>query len=83
MNVLNVSGSFIVESDGSGSLYATDVRGSVIVENDGSGNIDVSKVGKDFRVDSKGSGGIDYADVTGRVDIPERHRDRRYRSGDR
>jgi hypothetical protein len=83
VNVRNVSGSFIVESDGSGSLYATDVRGSVIVENDGSGNIDVNKVGKDFRVDSKGSGGIDYSEVTGRVDIPERHRDRRSRSGDR
>ena len=82
VNVRNVSGSFIVESDGSGSLYATDVRGSVIVENDGSGNIDVNKVGKDFRVGSKGSGGIDYAEVTGQVDIPERHRGR-YRSGDR
>jgi hypothetical protein len=83
VNVRNVSGSFIVESDGSGGIFATDVRGSVIVEHDGSGEIEVNKVGKDFRVESKGSGNIDYADVTGRVDIPERHRDRRYRSGDR
>jgi hypothetical protein len=83
VRVRNVSGSFIVESDGSGGLYATDVHGSVIVENDGSGNIDVNKVGKDFKVESKGSGSIDYAEVTGQVDIPERHRDRRYRSGDR
>lgn len=30
-NVRNVSGSFTIESDGSGSIYATDVRGSVIV----------------------------------------------------
>ena len=30
-NVRNVSGSFTVESDGSGSIYATDLRGSVIV----------------------------------------------------
>ena len=83
VNVRNVSGSFIVESDGSGGLYATDVRGSVIVENDGSGNIDVNKVGKDFRVDNTGSGSIEYTEVTGRIDIPDRRRDRRYRSGDR
>jgi hypothetical protein len=82
VNVRNVSGSFIVESDGSGGLYATDVRGSVVVESDGSGNIGVNKVGKDFTVNSKGSGTIDYAEVAGRIDIPERHRDRRYRSGE-
>ena len=81
INVRNVSGSFTVETDGSGSIYATDVRGSVVVENDGSGEIEVKQVGKDFRVEHKGSGNIDYADVSGRVDIPERHRDRRYRSG--
>src|SRR2546422_500784 len=77
ISVRNVSGSFTVESDGSGSIYATDVRGSVIVQNDGSGSIEVNKVGKDFRVESKGSGSIDYADVSGHIDIPERHRDRR------
>jgi len=81
INVRSVSGSFVVESDGSGGIYATDVKGSVIVEHDGSGSIDVSKVGKDFRVESKGSGAIDYSEVTGRVDIPQRHRDRGYRSG--
>jgi hypothetical protein len=78
IDVRNVSGSFIVESDGSGGINATDVRGSVIVRSDGSGGIDVNKVGKDFRVESKGSGGIDYANVSGTVDIPERHRDRHY-----
>jgi len=81
INVRSVSGSFVVESDGSGGIYATDVKGSVIVEHDGSGSIDVNKVGKDFRVESKGSGAIDYSEVTGRVDIPQRHRDRGYRSG--
>ena len=81
INVRNVSGSFTVETDGSGSIYATDVKGSVIVQNDGSGSIDVKKVGKDFRVESKGGGSIDYSEVIGRVDIPERHRDRHYRSG--
>jgi hypothetical protein len=76
INVRNVTGSFIVETDGSGGIYATDVKGSVVVENDGSGTIEVNKVGKDLRVESKGSGSIDYAEVSGRVDIPERHRDR-------
>ncbi|MEO8911160.1 MAG: hypothetical protein ABI408_13185 [Gemmatimonadaceae bacterium] len=82
IDVRNVSGSFTVESDGSGGIYATDVRGSVIVENDGSGAIDVNKVGKDFRVENKGSGSIGYAYVSGKVDIPERHRDRDRRGND-
>jgi hypothetical protein len=81
IEVRNVSGSFTVESDGSGGIYASDVRGSVVVRNDGSGEIEVNKVGKDFRVGNKGSGSIDYADVSGQVDIPERHRDRRHRVG--
>ncbi|MFN2637818.1 MAG: hypothetical protein ABR585_12405 [Gemmatimonadaceae bacterium] len=77
--VRNVTGSFTVESDGSGGIYATDVRGSVVVENDGSGEVEVSKVGHDLRVDSKGSGSINYTAVSGKVDIPERHRDRNHR----
>jgi len=77
ITVRNVTGSFTVETDGSGGIYATDVRGSVVVENDGSGSIEVNKVGKDFRVESKGSGSIDYAAVSGEINIPERHRDRR------
>jgi hypothetical protein len=83
INVRNVTGSFTVESDGSGSINASDVRGSVVVQNDGSGSIEVNKVGKDFIVESKGGGGIDYAGVSGRIDIPERHHDRRYRGHDR
>ncbi len=79
IEVRNVTGSFTVESDGSGGISATDVRGSVIVRNDGSGGIDVNKVGKDFRVDSKGAGDIEYADVSGQVDIPQRHRERNRR----
>jgi hypothetical protein len=82
INVRNVAGSFTVASDGSGGIFATDVRGSVVVENDGSGEIEVNKVGKDFRVESKGSGSVDYTDVTGRVDIPDRRRNR-HRSDDR
>jgi hypothetical protein len=83
INVRNVTGSFIVESDGSGGIYATDVRGSVIVQNDGSGSIEVNKVGKDFRVGSKGGGSIDYAEVSGKIDIPEQHRGRHGRSDER
>jgi hypothetical protein len=52
------------------------------VENDGSGGIDVNKVGRDFRVDNKGSGDIDYVAVSGKVDIPDRHRDRHRRGDD-
>ena len=76
IEVRNVTGSFTVETDGSGGIYATDVRGSVVVENDGSGEIEVTKVGHDFRVESKGSGSIDYASVSGKVEVPERHRGR-------
>jgi len=79
IKVRNVTGSFIVESDGSGGIYATEVKGSVLVQNDGSGSIEVNRVGKDLRVESKGSGSIDYADVSGKIDIPERHRDRNRR----
>jgi hypothetical protein len=83
ITVRNVTGSFTVESDGSGGIYATDVRGSVVVQNDGSGSIEVNKVGKDFTVESKGSGSIDYADVSGRIDIPDRRRDRHRGSDER
>ncbi len=81
IDVRNVTGSFTVESDGSGSIYATDIRGSVIVQNDGSGEIDVNKVGRDFKVESKGSGSIDYTSVTGQVDVPDRRRGH-YRRGE-
>jgi DUF4097 and DUF4098 domain-containing protein YvlB len=77
IEVRNVTGSFTVESDGSGGIFATDVRGSVVVQNDGSGEIEVNKIGRDFTVESKGSGSIDYAAVSGKVDIPERRRGRR------
>jgi hypothetical protein len=83
INVRNVTGSFTVESDGSGGIYATDVHGSVVVQNDGSGSIEVNKVGKDFTVESKGSGSIDYADVSGRINIPDRRRDRHRGSDER
>ena len=83
INVRNVTGSFTVESDGSGSIYASDIRGSVVVQNDGSGGIEVNKVGRDFKVESKGSGSIEYAEVSGKVDVPERHRDRHRRGEER
>ncbi len=76
INVRNVAGSFTVKTDGSGGISADDIRGSVIVENDGSGEIDATKVGQAFTVESKGGGSIRYSQVSGQVDIPERHRDR-------
>ena len=83
INVRNVTGSFTVESDGSGGIFATDVKGSVVVQNDGSGSIEVNKVGKDLRIENKGSGDIEYADVSGQIDIPDRHRDRFRRGNNR
>jgi hypothetical protein len=83
ITVRNVTGSFTVESDGSGGIFATDVKGSVLVQNDGSGSIEVNKVGKDLRVENKGSGDIEYTDVSGQIDIPDRHRDRSRRGYDR
>ena len=78
INARNVTGSFTVESDGSGSIFATDVRGSVVVQSDGSGDVAATKIGKDFRVESKGSGDIAYSQVSGQVNVPERHRERRH-----
>jgi DUF4097 and DUF4098 domain-containing protein YvlB len=83
IDVRNVTGSFTVESDGSGSIFASDIRGSVIVQNDGSGGIEVNRVGRDFKVESKGGGSIEYTEVSGKVDIPERHRHRYGRSEER
>lgn len=82
VNVRNITGSFTVRRDGSGGITATDIRGSVIVRNDGSGSIDATKVGRDFTVESKGSGSIQYREISGQVDIPDRHR-RRDRNDDR
>ncbi len=78
------SGSFSVIG-AAGSVRITDGSGDLTIENVGGdvNSIEVNKVGKDFRVESKGSGSIDYADVSGQVNIPQRHRDRRDRSGDR
>lgn len=83
IEVRNVTGSFIVQSDGSGGIHARDVRGSVLVESDGSGSIEVQQVGRDFTVESKGSGSIDYSSVSGKVDVPERHRGRARRDVER
>lgn len=82
INVRNVTGSFTVETDGSGGIYATDIRGSVVVHNDGSGEIEATKVGRDLLVENKGSGSVNYADVSGRVDIPDRRRHGRYRDNE-
>lgn len=76
INVRNVTGSFTVKRDGSGGISASDIRGSVMIENDGSGKIEATKIGRNFTVESKGSGAIHYREVSGQVDIPERHRRR-------
>lgn len=72
----NVTGDVIVDTDGSGSINVSGVGGTMRVGNDGSGNIDVDGVAGNFVVDNDGGGSIRYATVKGRVDIPERKRDR-------
>jgi hypothetical protein len=68
-------------SDGSGSIEAERVRGTVTVERDGSGTVDVRGVGGDLVVQNGRAGRIQYADVRGRVDVPQdrrRARERRW-----
>jgi hypothetical protein len=38
--------------------------------------VDVSHVGGDFILDRMATGSVEYADVKGRVDVPERRRGR-------
>jgi hypothetical protein len=63
-----------IRNDDSGAITAHDVRGDVRIDHDSSGAIAVSDIGGDFIVSRKSSGAIDYVRVSGRVDIPERHR---------
>jgi len=76
----NVSGDVVVDTDGSGNINVSGVGGTMRVGNDGSGSIDVDRVAGDFVVDNDGGGSIRYATVKGRVDIPERKRDRDHRT---
>lgn len=76
----NVTGDVTVETDGSGNINVSGVGGTMRVGNDGSGSIDVDRVAGDFVVDNDGGGSIRYATVKGRVDIPERKRDREHRT---
>lgn len=69
MRIDGVGGSVRL-SDGSGDMRVAEVVDDVIVE-DGSGSIHVRGVGGDFRVDDDGSGNVSYADVRGRVAVPE------------
>ncbi|HUH14018.1 MAG TPA: DUF4097 family beta strand repeat-containing protein [Longimicrobiales bacterium] len=59
--------------DGSGSISVRRVSGDVIVR-DGSGSIDVRGVGGDFIVRADGSGSLNWSEVSGRVQVPEKHR---------
>lgn len=56
--------------DGSGSVTVARVAGSVVVE-DRSGSIREEDVDGDFRVTGDGSGSVGFANVLGRVDVPE------------
>lgn len=66
--------------DGSGGISIRNVGADVHVR-DGSGSIDVMDVRGDFVVSDDGSGSIDWSGVSGRVDVPSRHRQRGRRIG--
>jgi hypothetical protein len=73
INVERVA-SLHISNDDSGAIVAQNIRGNVRIDSDSSGAVAVSDVAGDFVVGRKGSGSIDYARVSGRIDIPERHR---------
>ncbi|HEY2375744.1 MAG TPA: hypothetical protein VGH98_07175 [Gemmatimonadaceae bacterium] len=77
LEIRDVEGGVEIGSKGSGSLRITSVAKSVHVRSKGSGTVEVDHIGGDFIVDRKASGSIDYADVKGRVEIPERRRGQR------
>ncbi|HKW48119.1 MAG TPA: hypothetical protein VJN70_11760 [Gemmatimonadaceae bacterium] len=74
LEIRDVDGGVEIPSKGSGPLHVTNVAKSVRVRSKGSGSVDVNHVGGDFIVDRKASGSIAYADVKGRVEVPERRR---------
>ena len=69
------AGSVDIPQDGSGEVDVRHVKHDVSIGSKGSGGVSVSDIGGDLIVSHKGSGGIDYERVSGRVDIPRRHRD--------
>lgn len=79
IDVRGVKGSVDIDEDSSGEIEIYDVTGSVRVGRDSSGSIDVSRVGGDFTVEHDGSGSIDYDGVKGKVDVPRKDRNHRYR----
>jgi hypothetical protein len=58
-------------ADGSGSLIVTRVGGAVHVDRDGSGEVDVRDVAGDLVVRRSRAAGVQFANVRGRVDVPE------------
>ena len=61
--------------DGSGELDVADVGGTVRIV-DGSGSIDVRDVRGDLIVSNAGSGDLSWGNVSGRVSVPSRGRER-------
>ena len=78
LEIRDVRGGVEIEGKGSGFLRITSVDQSVHIRAKGSGSVEANHIGGDFVVERKASGDIDYADVKGKVDIPQPRR--RYRS---
>jgi DUF4097 and DUF4098 domain-containing protein YvlB len=72
IDIEEVGGTVTIDQDGSGDINIEKVEGLVLVRRDGSGGIDVRGVTGDFTVEHDGTGGIHYADIGGRVEIPNR-----------
>lgn len=62
-----MTGSVVIEEDGSGGIDITGVTGGVQVRD----------VGGDLEVGSDRSGGVHYSNVRGHVSVPNRGRHRR------
>jgi DUF4097 and DUF4098 domain-containing protein YvlB len=73
LNFRNVKGGVRVDSIGSGDVMVTHAGGDVSVGNIGSGDVTVDEVGGSFIVHNAGSGDLHHHNVSGKVDVPERH----------
>ncbi|WP_257386683.1 DUF4097 domain-containing protein [Tahibacter caeni] len=73
VEIAHVSGNARVGRDSSGDIRFRDIGGNAEVGSDSSGGIHARGIRGDFRVEEKSGGrkNIDYADVGGRVSLPD------------
>jgi Putative adhesin len=71
MSFVKVAGNVQIVNDSSGDIEIDDVQRDVTIDVDSSGGIHAERVGGNFTVGADGSGGITYAQVVGRVSLPQ------------